>query len=772
MILPVASLCLLTACTENDVTGSEIAADGKTIIAFSKDEGMPTRASMTRAGFSATTLVKMRIMAEKDGSTDKRFADATATAGTELAANHETEHNPLNTTHSDLSHSTPLLFWDDAWGTDSKLTVWALAVNNMNEASKIPDMVKTNWSRINADLNPNWYTDATGEDKTLSYNVSTAQTTTTQEDEDLLFSNNISASGNGGRYFYNYNSGDDSWTLNSTMGNGRMQWTSKTPPKTGGKFDRGHLIFKRALALLEIHIKEGTDFKNVESTDFKWTTTTSSDAAQNIKLNFYQTGTFDVSTGQWSGQGGSPITQSVVSTVTAGPVTEYKAEAYVVPGNTLFGSDSKFIEFEIDYGKYYVSGDEIAKAIRAYATDHTLSYTDFTTTDPGKRYIINLVVNKKRIEKMTASVVDWDDVNSNNINADNTYSTFTFEDRRDDERGTRLEGETGGNQFNIYRAADPGVTTYVTSTDQKFWSWQTGYGNTPATKTWDGTNKVWKTDWYWPDNKTAYHFRAAGISGHTGSAPSMTIATAANDNFDIAAGATNGSGTYKDYIWGAPFSQTVVGNGASVKYNTTTGFDAQTGESHQILPAIAAMNEEINMVLFHMTSQITVNITTTTTSDKVTLKDGSTNTIVEIIGAYNQGKVQMGNGLVTTTGATVNQTLTTGTFNDNGDAADTFNGFSYGVVPQSLTGVKLRITTPDGNQYSVPLESVTAAVNNSDIYNPYSGTAGNYVINAWYPGFKYTYNITLKKKGITQLTASVVDWETVTGGNIDIDLEN
>ena len=623
-------------------------------------------------------------------------------------------------------------------------------------------------------------------DKTIAYSVSTAQTTATQADEDLLFSNNISSAGTGGRYYYDYSSGDDSWTLHSTMGNGRMQWTPKTAPKTGGKFDRGHLIFKRALSLLEIHLTEGTDFGNTVSTDFKWTkngaVVTNDDASlvQNITLNFFQTGTFDVSTGEWSAQGGSPITQSVVTTEAAGPITKYQAEAYVVPGNTLYESEDKFIEFEIDYGKYFVTGKEIANAIRAYATANSTSYTGFTTTEPGKRYIINLAVKKKRVEQITASVVDWDDVRSNDIDADNTYPTFTFEDRRADERGSRLEDAAGGNQFNIYRAAHTEASDYITSTTQKFWDWQTGYGNTPATKTWNSTKNEWKTEWYWPDNKTAYHFRAAGISGHTGTAPTMTISTDTDpdpdiDYFSIGSGATAGGGGYEDYIWGAPFSQTVVGNGASVHYNTTTGFDyeqnhGKANETHQILPAIAAMNEQINMVMFHVTSQITVNITTTTTADKVTLKNGATNTVVEIIGAYNQGRVQMGNGLVTPMGSTADMTLTTGTFNDNGDAADTFNGFSYGVVPQSLAGVKLCITTPDGNKYNVPLESVTATVTNTDIYNPYGDTAD--VINAWYPGFKYTYNITLKKKAIENITASVVDWETVTGNNIDVDLED
>jgi hypothetical protein len=100
------------------------------------------------------------------------------------------------------------------------------------------------------------------------------------------------------------------------------------------------------------------------------------------------------------------------------------------------------------------------------------------------------------------------------------------------------------------------------------------------------------------------------------------------------------------------------------------------------------------------------------------------------------------------------------------------------MVPQALswTGgtIGLRITTPDNNQYLVKdLSACTAAVTTNYLTNPYTKDASDRdIIDAWYPGFQYTYTITVKKTGVERITAAVVGWETVEGTNIEIDLEN
>lgn len=123
--------------------------------------------------------------------------------------------------------------------------------------------------------------------------------------------------------------------------------------------------------------------------------------------------------------------------------------------------------------------------------------------------------------------------------------------------------------------------------------------------------------------------------------------------------------------------------------------------------------------------------------------------------------------------------MTNGTYSAaTGSAPDCVNGYTYGIVPQSLNWtdgtIGLRITTPDGNQYVVKdLSTCTATVSSDNIANPYTQVSGgNYTINAWYPGFKYNYTITIKKTGVERITAAVVGWETVTGDLGTIDLEN
>ena len=91
--------------------------------------------------------------------------------------------------------------------------------------------------------------------------------------------------------------------------------------------------------------------------------------------------------------------------------------------------------------------------------------------------------------------------------------------------------------------------------------------------------------------------------------------------------------------------------------------------------------------------------------------------------------------------------------------------------------VGLRITTPDGNQYVIEdISTVYASVSDTHLKIPYtetsvSGSDTKYKINRWYPGYKYTYTIRITKKGIDKITAQLLDWETVTSDDIDIDLE-
>lgn len=769
--LSMVALCgALASCSDETTSGGNANNnDGKELIALSGNDNGVTRAALTRGGFSAATTVEMRIKAEDISGivTTDRYAKATATASA--------------TTGNDLSSLTyadgMARYWDDAFGRNSQLTIYAFAIPGKTDATLLPTWSSDGWTAVDASTNPNWYTGT--EYTKVTWSVEQAQTADNMAAKDLTYSNNISANGKGGRYTYTYNTSSSSWDQTDGFANGPLTWTAKAKGETTGKFDKGHLVFKHALAKIEINLKESDGFDNTKNTDFVWTDNKAT-TTQNITLTGFNTsGTFDVSDGSWDGLSSSKITQMDEETGTPAAQTTRQLYAYVLPGTNLYNTTTNVVEFEIDNSKYYVTGKQIAEAVQAYytsgdgkGTEKADTYKGFTTIEAGKHYVINLKVAKKGIEKITAAIIDWETVNSDDAEAKNTYSTFTLDDRG---TGSAL-GSSSESLFNLYRATQT-ATDYITGIEDKNYVWGTGYVAATG-KSYE--NNLWKaTNWYWENNKTYYHFRAAGA---TEGASYVSLSTDADngDYFVIKSGALSGS-DYKDYIWGAPFNMNYDNTNSTYNnftYSTTNGFDG-TGTSHQLSQAIGATDSKINMLLFHMTSQITVNVKTTTDdNNKVTL-DGTTK--VEILNFLPNGKVLMGNGLVTTTSTSRGDATMTTVANT---AQTTTEGAkvecTYGIVPQALTDgtttgtIGLRITTPDGNQYVVSdLSKCTATVTSKNLVNPYTLSSGvNYIIDAWYPGYQYTYNITIKKTGIERITAAVVGWETVEGDNIDIDLEN
>ena len=784
------ALVALMACSEDASSPSSgLAPDGgKELIAFSQEGSAMTRAAMTRSGFDTSTKVVLRIKAEGATSSDIRYTQAVATASAQT-----TDDDACNTgyglvgTHSHLTYAAGQeRYWDDAFGRDSKLTVYAVAVPN--KSNIIADNILDQTSPTT--VSPGWYTVAT-ENTKINWQVSTIQTATTRPDEDITYSNNIRSSEtfNKGRYHQTYNSATSNW--DKSMELGRMIWQPKTVTvgETTGKFDQGHLVFKHALSWITIVLKEGSGFDNDSNTDFVWT----NPSTQNITLKGFPTsGKLDVSTGAWSDMVTNvDITQLDETTGTPANQTTRQLEAIVLPQTNLYSTTANVIEFEIDNAKYYVTGTQIAEAIRDFyktggdhASDaHAAEYRNFTTMEAGKHYFVNLTVSKKGVSNVTAAILDWETVNSSDATPDNVYCTFTFEDR-----GTKWDADDAA-KFNLYRAAKT-ASNYITGETTPNYAWETGYDITPATKSYESGH--WKTtDWFWPNNLTYYHFRAAGTGASASGNPTITT-DGSGDYFTITSGTIDG-GTYKDYVWGAPFKD--IDPTAKLTYDITTGtgFDNTTGtspdETHQIAQALGATNSQINMLLFHVTSQIFVTVKTTTGADKVALKDEAKGeadqlTKVEILNFLPDGKVLMGTGAVSATDVTrtANAFMSAGTWAaESGTTPEQVTAYSYGIVPQDLSwttpsagSIGLRITTPDGNQYVVKdLSTCTGTISTTNLINPYTVPSGtNYNITSWYPHYQYTYTITLKQTGIANITAAVLPWETVTGDLGTITLEN
>ena len=792
---------ILAACAEDTSSvggGHDVTepANGREMIAFTQENGGMTHASLTRAGFDSNTKIVLRIKAE--GGSPTRYSQAVATAGEKITGDalasddHKTQFG-LDREHSHVAYNDgQARYWDDAFGRASLLTVYAVAVPNKNstdiatrtdgQAVISDDILNQTGTSVDVNSNKNWYTISSEENTKIKWMVSTKQTSTTLVDEDLAYSNNIREGVTGanmkGRYHQEYS--NSQW--NPSMQPGRLSWQPQTDGSTVGKFDQGHLVFQHALTKIEIHLMEGAGFDALSATDFDWTSKPSGHE-QNITLTGFNTsGNLDLSktlsdANLWTGQTSSDIQQldeSVEGTYTK----TRKLTGYVVPGTALDGVNDKLIKFEIDHTEYAVTGEQIAEAIKA--NDNTKT-SEAAKTLAGKHYIIKLKIGKKEINDVTAAILDWETVNSTEIEADNTLCTFEFEDR-----GTQVSTDL----FNIYRK---GITIdqVIQNSTEANYVWETGYESTPATKTWvadetPATGGHWKTNWYWPDNKTYYHFRAAGINA----SGSVNISTDSNgDYFTIASGEINGT-TYKDYLWGAPFMD--VAADYKFKYDATTnGFSLNEDGTKQISKAIAATTSQIKMLLFHMMSKINVTVKTTTDAGKVKLQDdaGDTDdkkyTKVEILNFLPTGKVLMGTGLVTADGTRKAEAMGNRAYTDEASDKSTAAQvtFSYGIVPQALKWTEdpagtigMRITTPDGNVYTISdLSKYAGTVGETNLKNPYTETStgsGKYTINAWYPHYQYTYNVTITKTGIANITAAVLPWEEVVTDLGTINLEN
>ncbi len=832
----------LTSCWDDDEKVIPEPIDpnaGKEMIAFTSNGGEAiTRASIdgTRAGFTAPTKIVMRIKAEDlhTSAEDTRYTRTIASAKTQTTA--DDDHNGENLLASTFRHSDVTIsgenvrYWDDAFGRYSKLSVYAVCVPNKSKDGILGNDILTEGSdKVDATNNPNWFTEAT-ENESLIWEVPATNQTTGQaglsatlnnvtdgtlESKDLCYSNNIryrATTAEKGVYRSSYDSGTGTWSQYLT--NGQMYWYGKdgkditTSSETAGKFDQGHLIFKHALTKYTINLTEGAGFSNSIETDFAFTNNTENVAL----LNFPTKGSFDLSTATWTISERNDVKNlpEITDAEHNGKTKTRTLQALSLPGYDLVEDPTaNALRFTIDYNEYVVTKEQIQKKIAEWAEANNKTETtakEFHKFVQGYHYVINITVGKKAIDNITAEIVDWETVETNSITAENAYITMNLEDRGS---SSKIEKYTKSKQdnFDIYRAEQK-ATDIVTSNEgfQDFYAWKTGYTTDgKATPSWIGkkineeiseTDGEWSTGWFWPDNKTAYHFRVAGNDSNKNDNPTVNKDETDGDYYTIAAGSIDGTTTknsdevyYNDFIWGAPFAD--VTDAYKFVYTTTDGF-ALNGTTKQIYHAIGATKQTINMMLFHMTSQIFVNVTTSLDSDPshVVLNDVTNDTKVEILRFYDNGKVLMGNGREMVTGDHLEDAQEiTHTGYTAGTAEDpAITTFSYGMVPQTLDRfvsgtdgnsykVGLRITTPDGNQYVIEdlSKNVYATISENHIKNPYTegtGTnAGKYLVNYWYPGYKYYYNVKIVKTGIVHITAQLVDWETVTGDLGEITLE-
>ena len=298
--LTLALTLLATSCTNNqDDMTTPTDPSGKTPISFSVEEN---RKPITRAGFTDATQIAMRIKSTKtvNNSSTSLYTKVTATAAAQETS---TDYSTVTLT-SDR-------YWDDAYGRDANLSVYAIAVPGM---SSVTNNNVTLENKLTAGTGT-WFSEDT-ENENVSWTVSTSQTSTTLADEDLTYSNNISSGGTGGVYTYDFQSS----AYKTTASGGCMKFTYQTANATDGpgKFDKGHLIFNHALSRISVNLIKGSGFGD---NAFNL-------ASSQVTLkSFPYKGTLNLTDGSW----GTPLNSDITVSATKANNT-YSLTAQVLPG--------------------------------------------------------------------------------------------------------------------------------------------------------------------------------------------------------------------------------------------------------------------------------------------------------------------------------------------------------------------------------------------------------------------------------------------------------
>lgn len=799
--LSIVAATFAASCSSDENVPQEIDNSMKTPIEFSMTDqtgsatiGAESYRAQTRAGFSAQTRIVMRMMAEKItlGSSSEATASEKKYTKTEAVAetNNGNQYSDVTFTNSESVINTR--YWDDAYGRDTKLSVFAIAVPGKKSTDNIQLSLKgdNTWSTAHTD-------------NTISWSVSNNQSSTTIGNEDLVYSNNIqkynsqTGLGQNGVREWDFNSSKyKELTFDATgnptgLSNDRMKFQMKPvskgqpDPKGPGKFDTGNLNFTHALSRITLKIKLASEFGENASLD-----------NNEVKvLNMPYKGTLDVATGNFSSiENKDEIVMAPISTTEENIKGQYMAQVlpgYNIAADRTTNADKNMLQFKVvtidasnnitSQNIYYVTNKSVNNALKDKENINGDKDSDGNITmAQGKHYILTITVGKTAINDITATLVDWTNVEGTH-EQNNAYLTFT------NAFNNSYSGTTSAaDNFDLYRLNDPS-TDVSTDGNYKSYDWKSKWTD-KAELTKDNSSQEtgkskWTTKWFFDDNKSFYHFRMVGQKVDAEDKTRTIHEDATNgDYFDIESGTTHGN-----YTWGAPF----VSN-SQLKYSTTSGYDNSDDNNHNIHYAIGATNDNIHLTSFHMLSKIRVVLKTVETANGgVNLNSGGSNTTVKITKVFTKGKVNMGNGLVTA-GKNSDDTQPTRVSSVTMKAPETFikdnsnnletNEFTYYIVPQALVDdnnttdnttddvyVGLEIQTPDNNIYYVVKKL-------SEIKATSVGNNGTQEVNKpikwWYPNHSYLYTITLKKTGIEKITCTLVDWTEVTGDNQDVTIED
>ena len=647
-------------------------------------------------------------------------------------------------------------YWEDAYARDTKLSIYSVCVPGVEDATAwtIGSSADYNnaapWSNTAITPELTWPLRGTSVDK---------QDENFVINQDLCFSNNVSnLSGNTPE--------DNRIAFNTTTNKFTTDRTSGNNPERGG-----NMIFYHALTKVTFKIKKGTGFISSDPFEFP--------DDKNVELKgFYTEGTFNIVNGEFNSTSMKTTTISKLAKMADETGFAHVLSGLMLPGTNLYETTPNTINITIDNNEYHIKKSELLNALKTgdnvkqtengtsnYALSNNSGVPDThgTIMRPGVHYVFEVTISKQAINNITAKVVSWEEVTAEEQEPSNARITVSLLDNGIKKSGTA--------DFDLYRT--PYEHSSIDDDYADYDHWASGYTTNKAYLTENTTNsgvytaysdEAKTSPWYWPNNKTFYHFRSV--------MPTATTVSQDDNNGDYITISYGTVDTAHDICWGAPFANTTGKLTYQYETNGTgKGFDGTSASSHQIYKGIGPTTENIVLEMFHMMSEVTINLTTTDGTDAVTIDEATM--VLDHISA--SGKVRMGNGLVIPdapgTPGTQNHTYV-----KTEAPAEETPWHNY-FVPQSLADVKLTITTTDGNQYEVDMKNVEATaakVGNNLLANPYKETttgSGKYKIDRWYPNYQYTYTFKLKKTGIEKIYATLAKWEPVDANSQDVTIK-
>ena len=652
-----------------------------------------------------------------------------------------------------------MLYWDDygtadpanaSTGRTTGLTIYGVAIDGYKSGNDfaLPSSLTsiTNWEALSWTLNAN---------QTSGENIPAKN--------DLLISNNVKAGTGDGTYKF------------TERGSGKL------------------LEFRHALSKITVNLKAGTDFPDDPNSDdpevhkFEGTpevklTSNEANASTNTEWACL-TGTVDITTGTVTPQGGNAaVTMNPTATPTTGWTKTY--EALVMRGSEFTDDNAIIARINADGNIYYVSAEKIRAAIAAMPG--FVSDADAYKTKSGKNYVLNITVNKTKIN-VTASVVEWTTVTAEEvapkINVTVPYgvpgtgvrvNTFSFYRSENLNANSIYDGYSTGESENLIinefykRSAEltrsgSGNDETWTMNPVRYWSnhnqhyhFRLVWPNTTTAKK-EGSAGVQDPDWHEYVQKWRPHVERKTFDG----THYYQVIEIWNDPFqDVDPNKTDISSVegniYHPYPSNLAIARPEFADVSDANCSCTNNEPGHT-RTNLYTGGICATEGKIELKFRFVMSQVEVNLTTTNTSSAVELE----NAVVEIVNVYNTGDVKLGDREVIQTGSKGNYTLNpVAVVVDNPETADvnentvSKNKRLSAIVPQSLEGVKFKITITNGDGTKDVYYADVAPILKS---NSSEKVAPN---GMWESGVHYVYHLNVSKTQI-KAKATLANWQTV-----------